>query len=236
MSPLAFRAVTLSLVAAFLVASHLAVREPAARAEAQYRFVIALGYGHLIGAALGAGRPRVRAPLDLAFAAVTLATAFGLYLEGMAAWPGLAFALLALSVWHFTENDAALAGALATGGPLRPLPRGARAHARPLAAAAVLVAAALAVSPDPGLLGDLFAAATLFHLLGWLVFLLARGASRTRLLALHLPPLALCAWLFSSPGGSLALLRELASSPAIYLFWASLHVAHTARARGIARA
>jgi hypothetical protein len=63
------------------------------------------------------------------------------------------------------------------------------------------------------------------------VFLVARGASRARLLALHGPPLALCGWLSIAPVEALAPLREWAFSPAIYLFWASLHVVHTALAR-----
>jgi hypothetical protein len=232
MSPLAFRLITLGAVVAFLALTHAAIPGAEARAQAQYRCVIALGYGHLLGAALGSLRRGLASPLGLGFAAATLASAFALYLAGVAAWPGLAFALLALSVWHFTENDAALARALAAGADAPgPLPRRAREHAPALAAAAAVVAAALGASPDPGRLGDVFAAATLFHLVGWLVFLLARGASPLRLLALHAPPLALCAWLSASPGPALAPLREWAFSPAIYLFWASLHVAHTARAR-----
>jgi hypothetical protein len=230
MSPLAFRLITLGVVAAFLALTHAALPDAQERSWHQYVCVIALGYGHLLGAALGSLRGGA-SPLALGFAGATLASAFALYLEGVAAWPGLAFALLALSVWHFTENDAALARALATGAALGPLPRGARAHALPVATAAALVGAALAASPDAGLLGDLFSAATLFHLVGWLVFLLARGASRARLLALHAPPLALCAWLFAAPAEAPAALREWAFSPAIYLFWASLHVAHTALAR-----
>jgi hypothetical protein len=231
MSPLLFRLITLGFVAAFVALTHAAIPGAEERTQRQYLFVIALGYGHLIGAALGTRRPGARSRLALGFAGVTLATAFALYLEGVAAWPGLAFALLALSVWHFTENDVALARALATGTAPGPLPRRAREHAVPIAAAAALVGAALALSPDAGLLGDLFSAATLFHLVGWLVFLVARGASRARLLALHAPPLALCAWLSASPAEALAPLREWAFSPPIYLFWASLHVAHTALAR-----
>jgi hypothetical protein len=231
MSPLAFRLITLGVVAAFLAITHAAIPGAEERAWRQYRFVIALGYGHLIGAALGSLRPGRASPLALGFAGATLTTGFALYLESVAAWPGLAFALLALSVWHFTENDVALARALAARTAPGPLPRRAREHAGSIAAAAAVVGAALAVSPETGLLGDLFSAATLFHLVGWLVFLIARGASRARLLALHAPPLALCVWLSSSSGEALAALREWAFSPAIYLFWASLHVAHTAFAR-----
>ena len=227
MSPLRFRLVTLSVVAAFLVASHLAFREAEARSVAQYLFVITLGYGHLLGAALGA-RGGVRAsPLTRVFLATTIATGFALYMEGVRAWPGLAFALLALSVWHFTENDVAMARALRTGAALGPLPRHGRAPLLPIAVAAAIVSAALVASPDPGLLGDLFSAATLFHLAGWLVFLIARGARPLRLLALHVPAVALCGFLLVSSSDAALWLREWVFSPAIYLYWASLHVADT---------
>jgi hypothetical protein len=231
MSPLAFRLLTAGLVAAFLGVTHAVLPEPEARAERQYQLVIALGYGHLLGSALGPLRAARAAPLGVAFTGASIATAFALYAEGVAAWPGLAFVLLALSVWHFTENDAALARALRSGAALGPLPRGVRAHTAPVLAAGAVVAAALAASPDPGLLGDLFAASTLFHLVGWLVFLVARGVGRARLVGLHAPPLALCALLASAPGSALAPLAEWVFSPALYLFWASLHVAHTAHAR-----
>jgi hypothetical protein len=230
MSPLAFRLVTLGVVFVFLVATHAALPEAEQRSHAQYLLVIALGYGHLLGAAGGVLRAAVRAPLAAAFGAASVASAFVLYLEGVAAWPGVPFALLALSVWHFAENDRALARALASGRALGALPRGARAQAAPLAVTATVIAGALAAAPDAGRLGDVFSAATLFHLVGWLAFLLARGARVSRLLALHAPPLALCAWLAAAPAAP-ALLREWAFSPPLYLFWASLHVLHTALAR-----
>jgi hypothetical protein len=234
MSPLHFRLVTVSVVAAFLVVSHLASREAEARSYGQYLFVITLGYGHLLGAALGARRAARASPLSRAFVAATIASGFALYVEGVTAWPGLAFALLALSVWHFTENDVALARALRTGATLEPLRRDVRAQLLPLAVAAAIVAAALVASPDPGLLGDLFSAATLFHLVGWLVFLIARGAGPRRLLALHAPPFALCGLLLAWPSDAAQGLREWVFSPAIYLYWASLHVVHTLFQRGVA--
>jgi hypothetical protein len=219
--------VTLSVVAAFLVASHLAFREAETRTYLQYLFVITLGYGHLLGAALGArGGVRV-SPLTRIFMVTTIATGFALYVEGVRAWSGLAFALLALSVWHFTENDVAMARALCTGAALEPLPRNGRAQLLPIAAAATLVCAALVASPDPGLLGDLFSAATLFHQAGWLVFLVARGTRPLRLLALHAPAVALCGFLLVSSSDAALWLREWVFAPAIYLYWASLHVADT---------
>jgi hypothetical protein len=232
MSPLRFRLVTLGAVAAFLAASHLALQEAEARSYAQYLFVITLGYGHLLGAALGARRGARAAPLTRALVAATIPTGFALYVEGVAAWPGLAFALLALSVWHFTENDVAMARALRTGAALEPLRRDGRAQALPIAVAAAIVAAALVASPDAGLLGDLFSAATLFHLVGWLVFLIARGARPLRLFVLHAPPFVLCGLLLAWRSEAAQDLREWVFSPAIYLYWASLHVVQTLIRRG----
>jgi hypothetical protein len=63
-----------------------------------------------------------------------------------------------------------------------------------------------------------------------------RGEGRARLVALHAPPLALCALLAAAPDEALAPLGEWAFSPALYLFWASLHVVHTAHGRLGARA
>jgi hypothetical protein len=227
LSPLRFRLVTLSFVATFLIASHLAFEEPEPRSYAQYLFVITLGYGHLLGAALGAHQGARASPLTRSFVATTIGSGFALYVEGVAVWPGLAFVLLALSVWHFTENDVAMARALRTGVALEPLRRDGRAQALPVAGAAAIVAAALAASPNPGPLGDLFSAATLFHLVGWLVFLIARGANPWRLLALHAPPFALCGLLLVASSDAALWLREWVFSPAIYLYWASLHVVHT---------
>jgi len=127
----------------------------------------------------------------------------------------------------------AMARALCSGAALEPLRRRGRAQLLPIAVAAAIVSAALAASPDPGLLGDLFSAATLFHLVGWLVFLIARGARPLRLLALHTPAFALCGLLLVASSDAALWLREWVFSPAIYLYWASLHVAHTLFGRGV---
>jgi hypothetical protein len=132
-------------------------------------------------------------------------------------------------VWHIAENDAALARALRGGGPLPALPRSVRGHARPRAVSALVLAAAAAALPDAGRFGDVFSAVTLYHLLAWLGFALARGAGARRLAALHAAPALVCAALWLAPeSGSL---RAAAFSPALYLFWSALHVLQTARAR-----
>ncbi len=227
MSPLAYRSLTAAGVASFLVGSHLLVPDAAVRAHHQYLFVTAIGYGHLLGPAQGAWRSACAAPGRALFAAVTVVVGFVAYLEGVSRWPGLAFALLALSVWHFAENDAALARALRARGPLGPLPGRPRVHAGPFGAAACVVGAALLASPDPGWLGDLFAATTGFHLLGWCVFLHARGTGLRRLLLLHGTPLALGVWLATSSSERLEPIGRWLFTPGVYLYWASLHVLHT---------
>jgi hypothetical protein len=232
-SPFAYRSITAIGVASCLIASHVLIADGATRAQHHYLFVTALGYGHLLGAARGAWRAARSAPLRAGFTGVSIATGFTLYLEALSRWPGVAFALLALSVWHFTENDAALARALRMQVPLGPLLRGVRAHAAPFGAAACVVAAALLVAPDPGLLGDLFAVTTLFHLLGWCVFLLARGAGLGKLLLLHGTPLVLCVWLTSGSSEWLDPLHRWLFTPGVYLYWASLHTVQTAWMRRV---
>jgi hypothetical protein len=214
----------------FVAATRAAWPDGAERAAAQYALVITLGYGHLLGAALPAFRRTLaRGALACAAGVTAAATAFALYATAAHAWPPLTLALAAISVWHIAENDAALARALRAGGPLPALPRTAGAHVRPLAAAALVLAVSGASLPDAGRFGDVFSAVTLHHLLAWLGFALARGASPRRLAALHAVPTLACAALWLAPEGGA--LRSVAFSPALYLFWSALHVLQTARAR-----
>ena len=86
---------------------------------------------------------------------------------------------------------------------------------------------------------DYFAAATLYHLVSWLVLfadrarLQQRSDSRARarsLCTIHAAPAAVClALLALGDWGTTA--RALVFSPAIYLFWSVAHVAGTARGR-----
>jgi hypothetical protein len=221
------RLLAASAVVAFLAATHLAWREPGPRAAAQYALVITLGYGHLIGAALPVWR-RILARGALGAAAWLLAgaTLFALHATAVAAWPPLALGLAALSVWHISENDVAMAHALRTGGALPPLVLGA---ALPLAGAAGVLAIAGWALPDAGRFGDVFSAVTLYHLLAWLGFRIARGARLAPLAAVHAVPALLCGALWLAPEA--APLRALAFSPGVYLFWSALHVVQTARDR-----
>jgi membrane protease YdiL (CAAX protease family) len=222
-------------VAFFLALTHAAFPDGAERAPAQYALVITLGYGHLLGAALPAFRRSVaRGTLACAWRLCAAATAFALYASAVAAWPPLVLGLVALSVWHIAENDAAMARVLRAGGALRRLPPGAAGHALPFAAAALVLGLARWALPDPGRFGDVFSGVTLYHLVAWLAFARARGASTARLAALHAGPALACGALWLAPEPGAAALRALAFSPAIYLFWSALHVLQTARARAVA--
>jgi hypothetical protein len=247
-------------VALFLAATGLALPDPAARSAVQYPFVIALGYGHLIGAAwFSARRMAARVPSGVPPALAALLAAAGgalllaLYLRVLAggATAALLFlALLAVSAWHVVENDLALAS-----GTIGPLPRGLRRHALALGVTGLVVALAAATLGLPvagaraalaarGIaFGDVFSAVTLHHLLAFLALFgermraadpRARRALARRLLLAHGPPALACGALLVAPGGQLETLRELVFSPAIYLFWSVLHVAQTGVARGLA--
>lgn len=214
-------------VAAFLALTHAAFPDGAARAPVQYALVITLGYGHLIGAALPAFRRAAAAgALACAWRLCAAASALAAWAAAVAAWPPLVLGLVALSVWHIAENDAAMARA-----GLRPL--GACGRALPLACAALVLALALAYRalPDPGRFGDVFSAVTLYHLAAWIAFARARGASPLRLAALHAGPAAVCGALWLAPEPGVAPLRAIVFSPGLYLFWSALHVVQTARAR-----
>ena len=213
---------------AFLAATHGVWREPEPRASAQYALVITLGYGHLIGAALPAWRRiAARGALGAAAWGVAAATAFALYAAALAAWPPLALGLVALSVWHISENDVAMTRAAHTGGALPPV---SFRHALPLAGAALVLALAGWALPDAGHFGDVFSAVTLYHLVAWLALRVARGARLGPLVALHAAPACVCAALWLAPEGA-APLRAVAFSPGVYLFWSALHVLQTARGR-----
>lgn len=94
--------------------------------------------------------------------------------------------------------------------------------------------------------GDVFSAATLYHLVQWLVFFGDRSrkgvpgseANPTaivwrRIAWVHAPPAALCALVLAVPSNGPGTIAYALFSPAIYLFWSVLHVVQTAIARGI---
>jgi hypothetical protein len=245
------RRLTLFLVAVSLCLSHVLWPDPGDRATAQYAFVLTLGYGHLIGAAMGGRRRSSTRPEYVSpgswriFCIVTAATLFAAYfalLDRVSASDFLAVVspLLALSVWHTVENDLALARAYDRGFALGPIPR--TSHFRAIAITTTVLGAVV-VLPQVGVsFADLFAVTTLYHLFQWLVFLRDRTAVGSdlagrsgmlrRIAWSHLPAGLICGvvliWRSSLP----PLAFEVAFSPSLYLFWSSLHVLHTALARG----
>lgn len=120
-------------------------------------------------------------------------------------------------------------------------------HAR--ASGVALTIGGLTVSEDAAAavgLAGIFVATTLYHLVSWLVFFADRAralraaqgpaaarAAWRRVVVVHVAPAAVCAALLASDVERLSGLRFLVFSPAVYLFWSVLHVAHTAWARGV---
>lgn len=112
-----------------------------------------------------------------------------------------------------------------------------------LAGGGVALAAA---GRSPLAFGDVFAATTLHHLVSWLLLLAARArhaarrdpaggrAFARRLLLVHLAPAALVLALLQPSSSAAAALRPLLLSPTLYLLFSALHVAQTARERGLA--
>lgn len=238
------RALSAAAVIALVAAFRAAEPDPQARATALYLTVIALGYGHLVGAAwfarrrIGSLAPRVLGgALGAAFVASALGVALLVYLEAALHSSLLLVPLLALSVWHAFENDLVLP-ALYEAGRVPPLPRSRRHHAA--AAALSLVAIALFAASlgghGPLLPAEIFALWTLYHVVSWLVLSLERGRPRVRaaVVAVHVLSAAPCAALLLAPLPWEHPLRVALFAPSVYLFWASLHVAQTLWVRGLA--
>jgi len=252
------RLATSSAVAGFLLATHALWPDPQARAERQYLFVITLGYGHLLGAALF-GRRRTASlvprgtprPLHGAFVAASVANLFALYAWLSNASLAIFLPLLAVSLWHIVENDLALGRASQEGLALGALPRSLGQQLTALGTTALLLAAGkfLLSHPPRGprdlSFGDFFSAVTLYHLVQFLVLFADRARAQPRrskrrrlwlrLAWVHGPPASVCVALLLPPGHRFAALRYAIFSPQIYLFWSVLHVAQTVAARGLER-
>jgi hypothetical protein len=263
------RAATASIVAAYLAAAAWAVPDPARRAALHYAVVTGFGYGHLLGAAKLPGSSM----LERACWALGFVNALVLYGLAIGRFPALVLGLLAISVWHTVENDLALGPAHAAGQRLGPHARGARALLGcAVATAVVLALAAATLGPEelgPALagiplapaahralgalglvgrihFGDVFAAATLHHLVSFALLLgarfraLARGDPRAarrfagRVAALHAAPLAVLA-LLPLGGPDAVAVRSALGAPPVYLFLSVLHVAQTSWLRRVAR-
>jgi hypothetical protein len=209
---------------------------------------LALGYGHLLGAALGARRAPLRraAPRGWERVAGTPVAFRGCLLLGLfAAWTGLAAlpaafrVAVAVSVWHVLENDRMLARLARPGPPVPPT----------LSGSGVAAAGALGlVAVLPAL--PLFAVATLYHVGAWLGLATARaaagppaarwadlaggspprGSAWRRLVAVHAVPAA-ALWVLHGLGPAAEPLRRAVFSPSLYAFAAGVHVVQTTARR-----
>ncbi len=238
-------ATSLGVVVAWIAAAiHI---EPASqpRAELHVQVVLTLGYGHLLASVVrgrsgsaGGVRGRELVPILL------LAASYAIYVALCRHLPLLPLVLLAVSTWHTVENDRALRRThLLARRPIAPMSTRRRDVLADLGGAAALGALALATPLlTRGIDGvDVVAAASLHHLVSWLLLTLARARLRQRLGAelaalarLHLPMIGACALSVAAVAARgrlpapLVACAETLLSPATYLFWSSAHVVHTA--------
>lgn len=104
-----------------------------------------------------------------------------------------------------------------------------------LIGAGVLLPGALSDHHGPAF-ADVFALATGYHLVSWIVLACDRGRTAgpgagRLLLATHALPIALAAFCLGWPAPGSAWLREALFAPAPYLFWSVAHVIHTGALR-----
>ncbi len=157
--------------------------------------------------------------------------------------PARSFAAAVDSPWEVETAAVALRALAATAGAALALR--ARSSARRAGGIALSGAALLLSTPDLSL-SEVVAASTLYHVVSWILIgahrirsIGDRGSARRRALALrlaavHLAPIAPV--LVASIGSArwLELVRSVLADPGIYLFWAGVHVLHTARLRRLA--
>jgi|GEM_PF-3418934 len=247
----------LLLVLGLLAWAHRLWPDPGMRSDSIYLVIISVGYGHLLGALWwGRGKLRAAAPagvapsLWLAFLACTALT--GLALHAMALHTNAAWAapLFVVSVWHIVENDLLLGRAAEFAGRLPPVsssPVQARAVIFSCGILAVSVATPeaavfLGVRPlVPLSLVDVFAVVTGYHLLAWLIVAVRRTRMEARAgevqlahrhqLSIVVVHLACGSGCLAAVASGLPWLRNLATNPAIYLYWSALHALQTAWSR-----
>jgi len=139
------RAVTVSCVCGFLAITRMLIEDPWLRAERQYLFVITLGYGHLLGAAVFA-RQRMANLIPARFSRRRAGAAIGLAVLDLFvvyAWAthvtlAVFLPMLVVSVWHVVENDLFLRRAYTGPIGMGPVPRSSDHQVAAIAAAALL--------------------------------------------------------------------------------------------------
>lgn len=141
------RLVTGICVLSFLLITRALVPDPGPRTELQYLLVIALGYGHLIGAAVsGRRRLAARAPVWLSgrlagvAAALAVLDLFVVYVWATHVSLAIFLPLLVVSIWHVVENDLSLRQPASGRIRMAPMPRSVHHHVAAIAAPALLVA------------------------------------------------------------------------------------------------
>lgn len=250
------RSASALIVVGVLACFHALVPDEEAREEAEYVFVLTLGYGHLVGAVIARRPGRGLRPSGVSasswklFQGVGAATLFFAYSALLDLFPAsefLAFAgpLLAISVWHTLENDLAVARAYRSGFALGPVRRD--DVVLTIGVSAVVLLGAEGLMRLGATFADVFTASTLYHLFQWLVFLQdrarrgsdpVRGAAMLRAIVWsHLPAGLLCGGIVLGREALPPVVGDLVFSPSLYLFWSSLHVLQTAvaRARAVTR-
>ncbi len=163
------RWLSLALASGLWATGVLLFPDPQQRAPWLYGLVLTLGYGHLLGAALGASErlthrltagmrwmplhalpPAGRAAVGIGVGCGAAAVLYLAYASALGYWPWLAGVLLAIATWHSVENDSALPRTYRNGFRLPPLSGEADTHATTLGITALVLAlatAALASEP-----------------------------------------------------------------------------------------
>ena len=165
------RLLSIALASGLWATGVLLFPDPGPRAQWLYGLVLTLGYGHLLGAALGATDrlshrlragmlwkplhslpPAGRAAVGIGVGCGAAALPYLAYASALGHWPWLAGILLAIATWHSVENDSALPRTYRSGLRLPPVSRDADTHATTLGITALVLAlatAALASEPTP---------------------------------------------------------------------------------------
>ncbi len=165
------RLLSIALASGLWATGVLLFPDPGARAPWLYGLVLTLGYGHLLGAALGPSErfahrfragmrwkplhalpPAGRAAVGIGAGCGAATLLYLAYASALGHWPWIAGVLLAIATWHSVENDSALPRTYRSGLRLPPLSGEADTQATTLGITALVLAlatAALASEPTP---------------------------------------------------------------------------------------
>lgn len=255
-----YRVATLAIVVGALLSLRAVFPEPTTRHSAQAALTLTLGYGHVLGAFVFGRRKLIarlpdRVPKWLS--AGTLVAGLAALLSLLpAALPREAtgpyafcffLATQLLNDWHTLENDWLLARSYENGMELGPVSRRWTTHWKVtrstlgLLALTAGVAFAPAAQSLPVAFADVFSAAVLYHIVGFLLHFADRAVAERcpslglQVLAAHLPP-ALLSLVLLLPGPTwLEGLRAVYLNASLFLFLNGVHVVQTVATRGLAR-